>query len=227
MMALDAMNISVTEVDLDIDKAEHRAAEIAVMNPLQTLPIFKDRELVLCDSHAISTYLASRYCCMDNILPRDPGGRALVDQLMFYNGGVLHPRYCAAAYPILYENCRFVMPQQLCDIESAYMDLESMLCGRTWFGGSWITLADVALTATVSTMNVLVPIDKKRYPRLSTWLFRMSDEMFYVTANKKGLEEFTKRIDCGRVYDQGEFKRCPRSSCTRRSVAGLHLPEGK
>ncbi|XP_075981740.1 glutathione S-transferase 1-like [Anticarsia gemmatalis] len=194
MMALDSMNLSITEVDVNIDKGEHRSPEMAVLNPLQTLPVFKDRELVLSDSHAICTYLAGRYCDSERLLPKDPGGRSIVDQHLHYNSGILYPRFRAAAYPILYENCNFIMPQQIIEIECAYADLESMLLGRNWFGGSWASLSDIVFASTVSTLNILVPIDKQKFPRLSSWLHRVSDELFFVTANKKGLTEFSRRI---------------------------------
>ncbi|XP_059046565.1 glutathione S-transferase 1-like isoform X2 [Achroia grisella] len=218
MMALDAMNLSITEVDLNMDKGEHRTPEMVTMNPLQTLPIFKDRELVLYDSQAITTYLASRYNNCGRLLPLDPGGRAIVDQLLHFNSGILYPLYRSAAHPILYDNCNFVMPQQVCNIQCAYRDLECMLVGRTWLGGSWPTLGDISIAATISTLQILVPIDKLKYPRLSSWLYRMSEELFYITANKKGLGEFSRRIDSGCVCDEREFK-CPRSSIGRRSGA--------
>ncbi|CAK1550265.1 unnamed protein product [Leptosia nina] len=194
MMGLDAMNISITEVDVDIDKAEHRAQDIVAMNPFQTLPIFKDRELILTDSHSINTYLAARYHNCNKLLPRDPGGRAVVDQLLLYNCGVLQPRYRAAADPILYENCRFVLPDQIYEIESSYSDLDGILSGRPWLTGSLMTLADISIAATVSTMNILVPVDKKKFPNLIRWMYTMSEESFYSTANDKGLEEFARRI---------------------------------
>ncbi|XP_028158016.1 glutathione S-transferase 1-like isoform X2 [Ostrinia furnacalis] len=224
MMALDAMNLSITEVDVNMDKGEHRGPELSIYNPLQTLPIFKDKELILSDSHAITSYLATRYCSAGKFLPKDAGGRAIIDQLMHYDSGILYPRFRAAAYPILYENCRFVMPQQVCEIECAYRDLECMLVGRTWLGGSWPTLGDITIAATLSTLNVLVPIDKLRYPRLSSWLYRMSEEIYYITANKKGLGEFSRRIDRGCISDDSEFK-CPRSSIRRR--AGVPEKENK
>ncbi|KAJ0174368.1 hypothetical protein K1T71_010514 [Dendrolimus kikuchii] len=217
MMALDSLSLSITEVDLNLDKGEHRAPEIIMMNPLQTLPILKDRELVLHDSHAINAYLATRYCNSGRLLPKDPGGRALIDQLLHYNSSILYPRFRAASNPILYENCNFVMPQQVSDIERSYADLENMLSGRNWFGGCWPTLADISLGATVSTLNILVPVDKLRFPRISSWLYRLSEEVFYITANKKGLQEFSRRIDRGCITDDKEFK-CPRSSVRRRSL---------
>ncbi|CAG4989398.1 unnamed protein product [Colias eurytheme] len=216
MMALDAMNISVTEVDVDMDKAEHKGQDIVCMNPLQTLPIFKDKELILTDSHAINTYLASRYSSLDQLLPRDPGGRAVVDQLLCYNCGVLQPRYRNSADPIMYENCRYVLPDHMFEIENSYADLETILSHRPWLTGSLLTLADISIAATISTLNILVPVDKTKYPNLYSWLFKMSEESFYSTANVKGLDEFAKRIDSGEYY-ANEFKACPRSSLARRS----------
>ncbi|CAH0401106.1 unnamed protein product [Chilo suppressalis] len=215
MMALDALNLSITEVDVNMDKGEHKSPELTTLNPLQTLPIFKDRELILNDSHAISMYLANRYSTSDQLLPRDPGRMSVIAQLMHFDSGILYPRYQMAANPILYENCNFVMPQHVCDIECAYNDLETMLAGKTWLAGDTTTLADISVAATVSTLNVLVPIDHTRYPRLSSWLDQMSEEIYFITANKTGLGEFTRRIDRGTVCDDSVFK-CPRSSTSRR-----------
>ncbi|KOB78699.1 Glutathione S-transferase epsilon 11 [Operophtera brumata] len=218
MMTLDAMNLSINEVDVNMDRGEHKTPEMLMRNPHQTLPVFQDKELIIRDRsgsspfhnfslrkllrlyHAICTYLATQYSNSGFLIPKDPGGRALVEMSLHYNCGVLHPRYRAAADPILHENSSFVMPQQVCDIECAYADLECMLAGKEWFAGSSPTLADICLGATASTLHCLVPIDKLRYPRLSCWLFRMSEQVFYITANKTGLNEFVRRI--------GELRLC-------------------
>lgn len=55
------------------------------------------------------------------------------------------------------------MPQQVSDIECSYNDLEGMLGGHTWYGGAWPSLSDITIAATVSTLNVMVPIDSTRY----------------------------------------------------------------
>nr|XP_034835231.1 glutathione S-transferase 1-like isoform X2 [Maniola hyperantus] len=224
MIGLDAMNVSLTEIDVDMDKAEHRATDLIAMNPHQTLPILKDGEFILCDSHAINTYIASRYCDCEKLLPTNPAGRAIVDQLLHYNSGILYPHYRSCAYPILYENCRFVMPQQAQEVEHAYRKLETMLKGRSWFSGANMTLGDIAIMATISTLHVLVPVDKDKFPVLLSWMFRMSKEPFYTTGNLKGLNEFTKRIDTGNGFDSKDNKKCPRSSLTRRST-GAKLAE--
>lgn len=51
-------------------------------------------------SHAICNYLASRYSNSGRLLPKDPGGRAVLEQQMCFNGGVLYPRYRAAIVSI-------------------------------------------------------------------------------------------------------------------------------
>ncbi|KAH9639052.1 hypothetical protein HF086_003583 [Spodoptera exigua] len=144
MMSLDAMNLSVTEVDINIDKEEHKTPQmLSVRNFSFNIQLFH-----------------STYPC----------------------------------YPILYGNCKYLNAQQIMDIECTYYDLECMLVGKCWFGGSWATLSDIIFASSVSTLNILVPVDKYKFPRLSGWLYRVSEELFYVTANKKGLCEFTKRI---------------------------------
>ncbi|XP_047999447.1 glutathione S-transferase 1-like isoform X2 [Leguminivora glycinivorella] len=198
MMALDAMNIDVREVDVNLDKGEHRSAEITAMNPRQTLPILKDKDLVLCDSNAIATYMAARYgsAAANMLLPADPAGRALVEQYMHFNSSVLYPQYKAASNPILYQNVRVIAMPTFCEIHCAYYDMENMLKDRPWFNrGNWPSMGDIMLAATASTLHILVPIQKKKYPKLASWLFRMSERNFYITANKNGLAEFAKRIN--------------------------------
>ncbi|XP_047997344.1 glutathione S-transferase 1-like [Leguminivora glycinivorella] len=219
MMTLDAMNIDVREVDVNMDKEEHKSPGIISMNPLQTLPILKDRDLVISDSHAISTYLATRYYTEMSkfLLPADPGSRAIVDQFLYFNSSVLHPHYRAASNPILEGSLRIVDEKIIDGIHSAYADLERILTSRSWFSnGSWPSLGDIAIAASISTLNVLVPIDVNKFPRLSSWLHRMSEEKFFCTANKKGLCEFTRRIEYGNCYNPNEAK-YPRNSEERRN----------
>ncbi|XP_026320643.1 glutathione S-transferase 1-like [Hyposmocoma kahamanoa] len=225
LMALDALNLSIKEVDVNMDRDEHKAPDMIAMNSLQTLPILKDHRSVITDSHAIMTYLASRYGYprfrRGYLLPRDPGDRARIEQLMHYNSGVLQPKYRVAAYPILYNDCRHVMPQQVSDIECSYNEMEIMLGEHTWFGGTWPTLSDITLVATVSTLNIMVPIDATRFPRLSRWFQLMSKESYYLTGNAKGLKEFSDRIDRTEQSEEGgkivDIK-FPRLSSKRRSL---------
>ncbi|XP_063626345.1 glutathione S-transferase 1-like [Cydia splendana] len=197
LMALDAMNIDIHEVDVNMDKEEHKSPGIVSMNPLQTLPILKDRDLIISDSHAITTYLASRYCTEMSkfLLPTDPGSRALIDQFLHFNSCVLYPQYKAASNPILRGTLRNVDKKTNDEIQYAYADMEQMLAKRPWFSsGNWPSLGDISLAATVSTLNILVPIDVSNFPKLSCWLHRMAEENFFCTANKKGLSEFSRRI---------------------------------
>ncbi|XP_063366785.1 glutathione S-transferase 1-like [Cydia amplana] len=219
LMALDAMNIDVHEVDVNMDKEEHKSPEILSMNPLQTLPILKDRDLIISDSQAITTYLASRYCTEMSkfLLPPGPSSRALVDQFLHFNSSVLYPQYKAASNPILHGTLRIVDEKTNDEIQCAYADMERMLAKRAWFSsGNWPSLGDISLAATVSTLDVLVPIDVSNFPKLSCWLHRMAEEKFFCTANKKGLSEFKRRIECGNCFNHNESK-YPRNSEDRRN----------
>lgn len=47
----------------------------------------KDGDLVLGNSHAISTYLVEKYGKDDSLYPSDANKRALVNQRLFFNEG--------------------------------------------------------------------------------------------------------------------------------------------
>lgn len=79
------------------------------------------------------------------------------------------------------------MPQQVSDIECSYDDLEGVLGGHAWFGGAWPALSDITIAATVSTLNVMVPIDSTRY------LFSMiinNGQLDFVPTYKKMCKNF-------------------------------------
>lgn len=62
-------------------------------------------KLLFFSSHAITVYLATRYgysrLRRGYLLPKDPGSRARIEQLMHYNSGVLQPKYRVAAVSIV------------------------------------------------------------------------------------------------------------------------------
>jgi glutathione S-transferase len=53
----------------------------------------------MCHSHAILGYLVNQYGKNDSLYPKDPKKRALVDQRLHFDTGVLFPRmvsYCVS-----------------------------------------------------------------------------------------------------------------------------------
>lgn len=60
-----------------------------------------------------------------------------------------------------------------------------------YVAGSSLSVADFSMVATVSSLNVFVPIASNRYPKITEWLNRMQSLPYYAEANQAGLDMFT------------------------------------
>lgn len=62
------------------------------MNPQHTIPTLVDEDFIIWDSHAIAGYLVGKYASDDTLYPKEPKKRALVDQRLHFDSGILFPR---------------------------------------------------------------------------------------------------------------------------------------
>ncbi|KAF4531265.1 hypothetical protein B566_EDAN019338 [Ephemera danica] len=61
------------------------------MNPQHTVPTLDDNGFYIWDSHAINAYLVTKYGKNDSLYPRDPQKRAIIDQRLHFDSGILFP----------------------------------------------------------------------------------------------------------------------------------------
>jgi glutathione S-transferase len=55
-----------------------------------------------------------------------------------------------------------------------------------WIAGDDISIADLSLIPSITSLDVVVPIDDKQFPKLARWIKKAESMPFY-EANKKGL----------------------------------------
>jgi glutathione S-transferase len=97
LITAQALGIELELKNVDLAKGEHRRPEYLQLNPLHTVPTLIDGETIITDSHAINAYLVRKYSSDDKLYPRDHSKRALVDQRLHFDTGILFNSFRNAA----------------------------------------------------------------------------------------------------------------------------------
>uniref|UniRef100_A0A2A4JI76 Glutathione S-transferase n=1 Tax=Heliothis virescens TaxID=7102 RepID=A0A2A4JI76_HELVI len=190
-MAIEALNIPDVEyVDVNLLEGEHLKEEFTKVNPQHTVPLLKDDDFYVWDSHAIAVYLVTKYGANDALYPADPKKRAVIDQRLHFDSGILFPALRGSVEPVFFKGEKSFRPENLEKIRSAYNFAEKFLASSQWIAGDDLTLADICCLSTISSMNEVLPIDEELYPNLTGWLKRCAEQDFCKKSNEPGLQQF-------------------------------------
>ncbi|KAI8437477.1 hypothetical protein MSG28_011799 [Choristoneura fumiferana] len=193
-MTIESLGISDVEyIDVNVLELDQLKEDFIKLNPQHTIPTLVDEDFILWDSHAIMTYLINTYGENDSLYPLEPKRRALIDQRLHFDSGILFPALREATGAIIYGEATSLTPKMLDDIAKGYEFTEKFLT-IPWLAGEDITVADLCCVATISTLKELVAIDEDLYPQLTDWLKRCSDEDFYKKGNEPGLLQYRELI---------------------------------
>ncbi|XP_026735516.1 glutathione S-transferase 1-like [Trichoplusia ni] len=190
-MVIEYLNIpDVSYVEINLLADEHLKDNFLKLNPQHTIPHLTDGNFNLWDSHAIITYLVNKYAKNSPLYPSDPEKRALIDLKLHFDSAILYPALRENDERIFFGTDTSLRPEGVAKIKTAYDFTEKFLTGVQWMAGDQLTLADISCVASVSTLNELLPIDKKVYPNITLWLMRCSQFDFYKKGNLPGLLQF-------------------------------------
>lgn len=179
---------------VDLFKNEHMSPEYLKMNPQHTIPTLVDDGFPIFDSHAIAAYLVTKYGKDDSLYPKDAKLRAVVDQRLHFDSGILFPRLRNVTFPLVFLGKKEIPEERKAAIEEAYQFMEKFLEASDWIAGDKMTIADFCCVSSVSSLDCLVPL-KARYPKISAWLERCRKNMVgYDEANQVGLNNFNKFV---------------------------------
>ncbi|XP_073951866.1 glutathione S-transferase D7-like [Choristoneura fumiferana] len=194
MMACDLFNVPAEMVDCNILTGEHMTPDFLKKNPLHTIPVLEDGDLIIHDSHAILMYLADVYGKQDSLYPKDLKQRALVNQKMFFNSSILFPRLRNITYPLFIEGAK-PTEKLYKAIDEAYGFLEEFLSRNKYLAGNNMTIADIAAYATSSSLGILLELDVKKYPKIEAWHKEMAKQSFAQKQNAAGNQELKRLYD--------------------------------
>lgn len=75
----------------------------------------------------------------------------------------------------------------------SYELLNIFLTKTKFVAGNEVTLADFSLFATITTINLFVPIDEAKYPKVAAWI-KAIKELPCARENEAGLKQFEAAV---------------------------------
>lgn len=159
-------------------------------------------------SHAINTYIISKYAKNDKLYPTDLLKRARIDQRLHFDSALFVRGYDILK-PIFVDSATEISQGQKDALDRGYQLLELFLESGTYLVGDSLSVADLSCAAFIESAKGMSEIsDKKfvvitihilkkklitlpvsRYPKIIAWLDRLSMELpYYNEMNRKNAE---------------------------------------
>lgn len=70
----------------------------------------------------------------------------------------------------------------------AYQFLNAFLENNEWLAGDDVTLADISMLSTMSTVDIIIPVEEEKFPKLHDWLQRGKQLPYFEDSQSKGLD---------------------------------------
>ncbi|KAI4470439.1 glutathione s transferase d10 isoform a-related [Holotrichia oblita] len=186
MNTLDDLNTFNSLISENPDKQKQ------LLNPQHTVPTLVDGDTVITNSHAISIYLVEKYGKNDALYPKDVVRRTLVNQRLFFDEGTMFQiLYLTMTYSVIRKEKIPELNKKRA--EEAYKFLETFLKGQEWVAGNSLTIADLHLITTVTTLNILFPFNNEKYPNIVKWVERCQALPYYIE-NARGLQAYSNTV---------------------------------
>lgn len=194
-LTLAALEVPYEFVEVNTRAKENFSEEFLKKNPQHTVPTLEDDGHYIWDSHAIIAYLVSKYGKTDSLYPKDLLQRAVVDQRLHFESGVIFANALRSITKPLFAGKQTTIPKERYDaIIEVYDFLEKFLAGNDYVAGKQLTIADFSIISTVSSLEVFVKVDTTKYPRIAAWFKRLQKLPYYEEANVNGARTFESFI---------------------------------
>uniref|UniRef100_A0A182PZ38 glutathione transferase n=1 Tax=Anopheles epiroticus TaxID=199890 RepID=A0A182PZ38_9DIPT len=172
----------------------HLSSDFLKINPLHTVPVLRHGDLTLIDSHAILMYLCDTFAPPGHPLALPDGlTRAKVFNMLCFNNGCFFQRD-AEVMRNIFSGAITDPANHLKRIEEAIDALEQFLKQSRYTAHDQLSVADFAIVATLSTVNILVPLDSARWPRVCEWFSIMRALPYFNEQNGIGLEKLRQHL---------------------------------
>ncbi|XP_011304615.1 glutathione S-transferase D7 isoform X2 [Fopius arisanus] len=102
LLAAEAIGVQLEKREISIFNRDQLQESFQKINPQHTIPTLDDNGHIIWDSHAIICYLCDKYGRDDSLYPKDLERRAIIDQRLYFDCGILFAllRGIAAFVPV-------------------------------------------------------------------------------------------------------------------------------
>lgn len=187
---------------------EQLKPEFVAINPQHTVPTLVDEGKAIWDSHAINAYLVTKYAQNDLLYPKEAYARAVVDQRLHFDNGVVFPRFAALVKPIFHQNQPEWNTEAVKDIEEALQFLEIFLGDNAYLAGNKLTIADFSSVAIVTTILSFELFGDGKFPKINAWIKRLQQLPYYQEANgqhvDRCLQLFKGKLAANKAAAEGQ-----------------------
>ncbi|ETN60212.1 glutathione S-transferase, epsilon class [Anopheles darlingi] len=203
MLAVAALNLQdrIEYKYVNLFAGEHLKSDFVKLNPLHTVPVlrYEAEDLTITDSHAILLYLCETFASTGDDLAIDsPVARARVSNRLCFNNGFLFQRDAEVMRKIFRGDIAEISADIRKPLTEAIDVLEQYLQGTKYVAADHLTVADFSIVATVSTLDLILPINGVRWPRVHEWFEVMRALTYYEQANQVGLQKLRAKL-CTKV----------------------------
>ncbi|EDV91596.1 glutathione S-transferase 1-1 [Drosophila grimshawi] len=193
LMTAAALGVKLNKKLVNTSEQQHLTPEFLKINPQHTIPTLVDNGFGVWESRAIIVYLAEKYGKDDSLYPKDPQQRALVNQRLYFDMGVLYQSFVEYYYPQIRFN-KPADPEMYKKVESAFSFLNTFLEGQQFVAGSKLTVADISIAASVSTVT-LMGFPLSNYPNVAKWYANAEKVIPGWSENQEGLIKLKERLE--------------------------------
>jgi len=195
------VGVDVELINVNLLTGENKTPEFLKLNPLHSVPVLVDGDLVLTENRAIITYLASAYAKSDDLYPKDVKKRALVDQRLYFDATTLYKCFTDAYYVIFLEQKLPAQPkvERLDEILSVF---DASLAKSAFSAGETFTVADIGFVVTLTTIEA-AGHDISKYSSIQSYLKKSIPLIKGYEHNVEGNQVFKSFVDGIRNQLQG------------------------
>lgn len=194
LLLAKAIGVHLNLKTVNVLKGEHLKPEFLKINPQHIIPTLDDSGFVLCESRPIMGYLVNKYAKNDSLYPKDPKMKGKVDEILYFDIGRLYDSMIKCYFPVLFGSAKQVDEQRLQAMERSCELLNIFLEGKEFVAGDQLTIADFAVSTTISTLQCF-SFDIGRYDNIAGWYDRCKqvlDKFGFEEVHEPGTKMFTE-----------------------------------